>query len=236
MASNLVCLNLASENQYVFKRFGSLVEYTPCPYAGDARVYCAPEWEPLTPFIENVDRLVPSLDRFVDQIEALNLDIFVVEVRQADSIYELRSFAALLHGLLYALNHRDPNRIEPLEHNIMSMDWDFLYKEERFFVPTFAPFYPPNHPRNSRNHGSAFILFQSDHAFSRRGINSKSPDRPNVSLWVYGLFRQAGMDYSMRLVTQRPKAERYVKPFRVDDEPIRWWQEDFQHLLNYQGP
>jgi hypothetical protein len=110
------------------------------------------------------------------------------------------------------------------------MSWDFVYRGTKFFVPTFAPFYHPNHPRYSHHEGTAFIVFQPDHCFDRHEINSKSPDRHKITETVRDLFEKGGVPYDVELVVHSIKAVRYIKPLLISDSPVRWWERDVKDV------
>ncbi len=208
------------------RRFGRLLGKTFCPYALGANIRFAPPWRPQLSVEENTLRLLPRLDRFVASGEARGWDMFVVEVRGTEAIKTLQSFAGLLNRVLHTLAKADPNRKAELTERITEKEWDFVYGGVRFFVPTFAPFYNRAHARYSHDENSAFIAFQPDHCFSRHGIDSKSPDRRQLSESIKEMFERGGVAYDFELVVNSVKALRYVKRQSVADEPVRWWEYD----------
>lgn len=208
----------------VRRRFSRLVHRTACPYARNARIIYAPPWEPQLSVEENTARAVPFLDLFVAHSATLCLDLFVMEVRNDPAVGDIGAMAQVLYRILGTLSQADPARVEQLTEGITTKEWDFVYRGERLFVPVFAPFYSANHPRYSHVPGSAYLVFQGDGSFKRRRISSRNPNRKQLTADIARLFLNGGFTYEVTLVTHPFKAARYLKPLRLSDEPIYWWE------------
>jgi len=165
-----------------------------------------------------------DLNVFVEDSASQALDLFVIEIRDRTLTSTLPAFAKTLRDVLFAFAERDPLRSQLLTEGIESPEWNFDYRGVDFFVPTFAPFYPPEHTRYSQDELSAFIVLQPDHSFSRRGINSQSPHRERLTSQTRDLFESMGYQYNVNLITGTPKALRYVHPVDPFGTPIRWWE------------
>ena len=94
-----------------------------------------------------------------------------------------------------------------------------------FFISTFSPFYPPDHPRHSPRHDSAFIFLQPEISFDHHGVTASNPKRWSIKESIRANFEKRLSRYSVELVEQPIEALKYVKPFKVDGEPVRWWSE-----------
>lgn len=209
----------------VAQRFEALVKNTHCPFAIGANISFASEWDLKLTTEENTLALLPEFDKFIEHGQKAGVDMFVIEVRDRKYIKDIRTFAALLRSILYTLHQLDPMGDGNLTDNITSMEWDFTYRNVRFFVPTFAPFYDSSHARYSHQKESAFIVFQPDHSFDRHGISSKKPNRQKITETVRMLFEKGGVSYNLNLVSGSVKAVRYIKPHLTGDSPIKWWED-----------
>lgn len=205
-------------------RFNRLVQATCCPFAKTARTALCPTWEPSRGAQQNIVTVVRWLDDFVAHAEQNELDLLVIEIRAVRYTRTLGSFVRLFRRILFEAAKRDPLRTEPLTNGIESLEWDFEYRGTPFFIPVFAPFYPDSHTRWSRDSKSAFILFQPDHSFGRRGINSRSPHRGRVTEQSRRRCVRAGHQYNVDLISGTPKAVRYIHPIDPFGTPVRWWE------------
>lgn len=209
----------------VDQRFRVLVNRTCCPYAKVANIRYAPKWDQSRTIRENVLALLPYLDQFVERSEEEELDMFVIEVRDNKFIKDINAFASLVYNVLDILHEVDPTSEGTFTDGITSMEWDFVYRNVEFFIPTFTPFYDSNHIRYSHQKDSAFIAFQPDHCFDRHGINSKNPNRRQITEKVRERFEKAGIEYDVSLVSGSIKAVRYIKPLKTGQSLIRWWED-----------
>lgn len=207
----------------VEKRFKILLANTRCPYAETAVIRYAPLWNADLPIEENILSCIPHLNEFVAHGKNEGLDVFVIEVLDQSYIHQIDSFSRLLNCVLLTLRNTDPTHTGRLNENITTLEWDFIYRDVEFFVPTFAPFYKSNHTRYSHVEKSAFIMLQPDHCFDRRGINSKNPERQLISQRVKARFEKAGYQYDTKLVTGTPKAVRYIHPLEIGQDWVKWW-------------
>jgi FPC/CPF motif-containing protein YcgG len=204
-------------------KFGELVARIACPYALGASYVLAPEWKDGEVFAVAMERLAKSFDAFLTEASSRRSDLLVFAITKAEYITVLSAFASIFCRTLDALASRDPTRTVSLRSGILSRDWDFTYRGEPFFVPTFAPFYPENHPRHSWSRDIAFIVFQGDYAFDRRGVQGDRPFRRRISESVERAFRKAGCPYELTRVVDWVKSERYVHPLADIDSPVHWW-------------
>lgn len=204
-------------------RFERIIRRTACPYAAGALIRYAPKWIANLSPEQNTVRYQPDLDRFIETGARDALDMFVIEVRGVDDIHSLEGFSEILYRVLFTFHNLDPHRTGALTDGITTLDWDFVYRGVRFFIPTFAPFYDTQHPRYSHHAPSAFIVLQPDHCFTRRGICRNSPSRELTAQGIRDAFAERGSPYDVHLVSGSPKAERYIKPLKVGDPPVRWW-------------
>ena len=211
-------------------RFSALQTVSLCPYAKSAKVAYAPEWDCNLSVKNNVLRLVPHLARFTDSAQEEGLDMFVVEVQDKRYIKSLSAFASLLRRVLFVLRESDEFSSAPLLEGVLDKHWNFQFRGTKLFVPTFAPLYRADHPRFSHEESSAFLVFQPDHCFTRRGITSTSSSRSTITTVVKDLYEKAGYSYDVVLVSKTPKAARYIHPLLPGEPWVRWWDSVYSGL------
>lgn len=209
------------------ERFATLVNSTHCPYAREAKVHFAPSWDSRKTVEENVTVLLPALERFALYESKKDGDMFVVGVSDIKYTRSIYTLAKLLNHALHAIYASDLTSKGELTDGITTMEWDFTFKKNRFFIPVFAPFYDKTHARYSFHSHTAFIVFQPDDCFSRHNITSDNPSRREITLHVKSLFEKGGVNYDLSLVADSPKALRYLKPYNVGGKPIKWWEETY---------
>jgi hypothetical protein len=209
----------------VEQRFKVLIDNTCCPYAADVKFRCSPEWDSSRTVRENILLLLPSFDDFIEYGEEKCLDMFVVEIRDSRYINNVHTLASLLHSILSNLHKVDPVSKWNLTDGITTMEWNFIYRGVKLFVPTFAPFYGRDHTRYSHQPESAFVVLQPDHSFSRRNINSKSPDRHLITGKAKARCEKMGYKYDADLVSGTPKAVRYIHPLVLGQDSVKWWED-----------
>jgi hypothetical protein len=214
--------NLSSSNRGAAERFDLLASRTRCPFALGCHAWCAPDWNPDLSSATNVARSVLEFARFDGELASRTLDLFVSEVAGPD-ISDLSSLARYLRSFLSAIQRLVPGTTDEWMDGIESRSWDFVFLRRRYFVLTFAPFYPSRNPRYSCQEGHGFIVLQPDETFARHNISQSNPLRHEISTRVRDLFVGDGFDYDLELVTKHPKAERYIKPIRAGEHPVRWW-------------
>lgn len=209
------------------QRFEILREKTCCLYADSAVAVFAPGWNPVLSAKENVLQILPRFNEFVSKGEKGNLDMFVIEIQDKNYIHNITSFTSLFHRIIFLLRENDPTNNNPLTDGIMTLEWNFVYKGVKFFIPTFAPFYKTNHTRYSHLEESAFIILQPDHSFDRRGINSRNPGRHRITEKTKAKCEKLGYKYDVSLVSRTPKAVRYIHPITLGQSFIEWWDEAY---------
>ena len=105
MVSNLNYYNLGPDNFGVAERLSYLVNATPCPFARDSRIWCAPEWKPLLTLEVNLSTVATHFNQFLDLHQTQGIDIFAVEVAPTFLDFPKRAHLANsdLLGTIYAL-------------------------------------------------------------------------------------------------------------------------------------
>jgi hypothetical protein len=194
----------------------SQVRRSPCPYARAAQLRFA---RPVSwPF--GLSELHATRDELAafSRDDATDLaDTLVLPVLRAARL-DLHEWAVLLKDLLSAIHDGTTDPVD--SHDDPA--WDFEYGGVRYFVMVLAPLYPENHPRTSGLANTGLILFHPERAFRKFGISSSLEDRLGLSRRIQKIFEQSGRPYDLRLVTDVPKSQRYLKPLEGGGPPVDW--------------
>jgi hypothetical protein len=106
----------------------------------------------------------------------------------------------------------------------------FEFSKITYFITTFAPCYPENHPRYTFGVKNSYILFQPEVSFA---LHDLPYDTPNTS-WdnpvtvrdkIRVAYKNAGRNYHIRETTHYPMAFDMIRPLNKDstNEIIEWW-------------
>jgi hypothetical protein len=205
------------------REFESLRRSTRCPFARAARlVGCSLAGRGTLD--RRIRRLVPFLLRMTNEGREKRLDGFILQVPSQGFATDLGTFSKTVNRTLRVLATHDPTGGDCFAtRDVVADDWQFSFNGTRFFVTTFAPFYGPWHSRYSGRKDSAFIYFQPEYSFDHHGISAANPDRERLKERVRRAFKEGGVGYSIALVRQPIEAYKYVKPLKVGDPPVEWW-------------
>lgn len=208
------------------ERFRPLMANTSCPFAQQAKIWGAPDYDEQADVATNVSRIAAVLTRFCRVARSEELDGFVIRLTSPTHIREIHSFAGAFHHILVELGRQ--NKINGLENsmekNILTNEWRFTFSDVSFFITTFAPFYRGDHPRFSWCNKSAFIFMQPEFSFDVHGIHENNPKRETIKIGIRDEFSKSTIGYSSNLVEQPMEALKYVKPLYSDSHPVRWWE------------
>lgn len=139
----------------------------------------------------------------------------------------------MFQKILRYLSDHDPAKrhcmsVSPSQINKAS--WVFEFDRVTFFITTFTPHYPENHPRYahaSRNY--CHILFQPDISFLRHNLSDDTPetnwDHPKTNRdKIRVAFRDHGRDYPIRPTIYYPQAQDMIRPLSNDlNDLVQWW-------------
>jgi YqcI/YcgG family len=202
-------------------QFENLRATTKCPFARVARLVGG-SLSGRGGLERRILRLVPSLVRMTRDGRHRRLDGFVVHV-PARLGSDLDRFCQTFNRILRILALHDPTGYNCFEADILGEDWQFSFNETRFFVTAFGSFYESNHSRFSGRNDSGFIYFQPEYSFDHHGISSSNPDRERLKKRIRDGFALSGAPYDVGLIRQPIEAYKYVKPLRIGDPPVQWW-------------
>lgn len=208
------------------EKFRPLISDTLCPFAQQAKVWGAPDYDECRDVAHNIARIAPVLDRFCRVASSEKLDGFVIRLTSPEHIRDIRSFTRIFHEILTELGRANKQNgfHDALEEDIFTNKWRFKFSNVSFFIITFAPFYRGDHPRFSWCSESAFIFMQPEFSFDAHGIHINNPKRKSIKNGIRDEFSRSTIGYSSRLVEQPIEALKYVKPLDVDAPPIMWWE------------
>lgn len=210
------------------QHFRPLIANTLCPFAQQAKVWGAPDYDDRMDAAHNVSRIAPVLARFCRVARSQGLDGFVIRLTSLAHIRDIHSFSCVFHAILADLGRINKTNgfHNALEDEILSERWRFTFSNISFFITTFGPFYRGDHPRFSWCSKSAFVFMQPEFSFDAHGIHIDNPKRDSIKFGIREEFSRNTIGYSAKLVEQPMEALKYVKPLNIDGPSVRWWEMD----------
>lgn len=213
------------------KRFENIVKSTHCIFATTAKIWSSPVFNQKFSIEENLKLSCEVLSRFNRCAEYEGLDGFVIEILGHEYGDSIQNLSKTVNKVLRYLSDNDPSAVNCMNENIIDPKWRFSFGGVTFFITTFAPCYPINHPRYSHNDGSTFIFLQPEFSFDHHGIHRENPKRESIKERVRENFKKNNSEYNVSLVQQNIEVYKYVKPIHKDEPPIAWWEtRQLQHI------
>ncbi len=208
-------------------RFSKVAESTMCPFAKKSFLEFADEWEEKLSFEENMARVAVELKKFTEECEELGLDGFVMEAKGEEYSKDIPALSAFLRNTLKTLQKYDEQGQHPMDRDIAGKDWQFSFNSVNLFITTFAPFYPKESPRYSFTDDSVFVFFQPNSSFNTHIVNpANDPRTIKLKQNIRKSFEDDGRPYDQNIVDSPVEAVKYIKPLRVGDAEVRWWEND----------
>lgn len=198
---------------------------TECLFARQARLVTGHAWREAESFQSNLERQAAALASFTRTMEAQHHDGFCIEL-PAEYGATVDTLAVTVNRVLRGLAALDPSRDDCFREPVETERWRFRFGGEIFFVVTFASCYGEDHARFTFGVDQTLILLLSDHAFSRYC----PPGQERIPAFIRDRIRvayaQAGRIYDMTHVLSPIEAHRFVKPLRLRQPSVRWWEHD----------
>ncbi|CAF0871812.1 unnamed protein product [Adineta ricciae] len=225
--------HLNASQSSLFHEFHRIQNKSDCIFAKRARCWNAPHWLDTISVEDNCERLLPNFILFCAFVQEVSIDGYVIEIPHNDLTATLEDFGQILKKVLRYLSDHDPAKrhcMSVAPERIGQKGWVFQFDRVTFFITTFAPHYPENHPRYA--HGSkkyCHILFQPEISFLRHNLPDDTPetnwsqpittrDKTRVA------FREHGREYPIRPTIYYPPAHDIIRPLSNDlDDIIEWW-------------
>lgn len=208
-------------------RFQGIIENSACVFAHRSINISAPRWNTERDLQFNLRNIRASFYRFVELSSELELDGFIIEIPEAIAGTNLTKMGGLLHHILRDFSEHDPANENCMSEEIESPQWWFKANGQRVVVLVFASFYDSTHPRHTGGLPFSYILFQPIHTFERRARNEVLEISTEARERIRAVFAAQGRPYDETISLSSFEAYKFLKPMRVGEAPIRWWQ------LNY---
>ena len=108
--------------------------------------------------------------------------------------------------------------------------WVFEFNKVTFFITTFAPFYPQDHPRYAHGADNSYILFQPELSFAFHDLPSDTPETnwdvpKTVRDRIRVAFKDAGRRYTVPDSIYHPMVEEMIRPVKETDDFYKWWKK-----------
>jgi hypothetical protein len=101
--------------------------------------------------------------------------------------------------------------------------WWLTFNGHPLFLATFAACYGPASSRYSFGADRTYFFFQTLESFLRRHDRRTNRLPESARERIREAFRGAGRPYDLAITLSPLEAERFVKPLRLGDPPVRWW-------------
>lgn len=208
----------------VVQRFRDIQMRTECTFAATSIMWGCPDWNQDQELEGNVDRVLPTLRVFTEVSEKNELDGLVLELPGTYGATVERLAGATRRVLRHISDH-DPAGPDCMAEEIEDPRWWFSFGGQKLFLLTFGPCYPPTSSRYGFQTDRAYIIFQPIHCFSRRISDGAAHKSRQARSQMRRRFEEAGRPYDLSITLSPLEADRYVKPARLGDPPVRWWKE-----------
>ncbi|ELU13897.1 hypothetical protein CAPTEDRAFT_202541 [Capitella teleta] len=215
-------------NSPVLLNFEPLKAQSQCLFARKAKLWGSRVWKNDRSLGENTFRNLATLVQFTVVAPSIGLQGFLFELPENFGS-SLQIFSNAVLHVLSTISSYDPTGVNCMaDPNIETPKWVFQFNKVTFFVTSFAPFYPPSHPRHSFGCKFCYILLQPEFSFAQLDIPFDTPetqwDNPkSVRDRTRVAFRDAGRPYHVRDTVSYPMVHDVVRGMN-DHEVVRWWK------------
>lgn len=207
------------------QNFSSIQERTQCIFAAASKLWGPLNWDQQNSIVSNVNRSMPLFKEFIIQGEKLCLDGFVIELSNISYGNTLSALCRTTKQVLQAIWEQDPLQQPDWLHGIDSPGWFYSFAGQRLFIFATGPCYDAASSRFAYGCTSTFLLFQPEHSFRRR---ESPPGSHQISAGHRQIIRTGfdaiGQTYDLSITLGAIEAFRFVKPLKLGDPPIRWWE------------
>ena len=155
-----------------------------------------------------------------------------VQILQLFDLISFQTFGSCVLRVLNHLSKRDPSGYHCMSRYLERRGWVFRFQQCTFFVTTFAPCYPSEHPRYGFESESCFLLFQPEVSFAQHDLPPDTAltnwDQPKtVRDRIRVAFREDGREYMIRqnATVTYPMVWEIVRPVDKWCNFFRWWDE-----------
>ncbi|MFI1508576.1 YqcI/YcgG family protein [Streptomyces sp. NPDC020597] len=207
--------------------FAPIKQYTACPFAGGARLWGAPAYQPSLSIRENLRSSLPLLASFtrVAQKEILDGFLYAFPVSVFGStLDDLCRLVKTFVSFLVANDPLDP-RVFAREEATRA-EWRFSFGGEEYFVNVFSPLYRHDHSRYT--HGvsdTIFIMLQPEKSFHLQIPKDRYHATRDM---IRGKFDDTLQGYELDDL----EAHRFVLPRTHGDPPVRWYDlQEFEESI-----
>lgn len=173
---------------------------------------------------ENVVASIGAFSTFASKSSVLRIDAFVFEIVDADGDYSYEAHSRGVLRILRTLSDADPVRsggclADP--RDLEGRTWHFNWNRKYFFVTTFGPCYPKEHPRHSFGSRLTFVVLQPGESFTRWRVT------PKIRHAIHDAYSRAGCPIFYSRLTN---AGICVPPIHKSQcgsktQPHRWWNQ-----------
>jgi FPC/CPF motif-containing protein YcgG len=205
-------------------RFAAAIAESSCTFASSASLLDAPVLQSSASASEIVGALIPALQDLASaDVETENWQGAVVAFADRAAGDTIEAAAWTVRRTLEAIADVNQDAAESLRRDVTAPEWWYVFAGCELLVITFAPVYPPEHPRHSPS-DETFLLFQPHRAFSARRPPGSQHFPQGTKRVIRDAYRAAGRPYDTALADSKREAHKFVKPLTIGAPPVRWWE------------
>ncbi|KAL4221693.1 hypothetical protein ACF0H5_019948 [Mactra antiquata] len=212
------------------QRFKTISVNSNCSFARKAKLWGSPAWQEGLTLEDNIYRLIPMFLKFTVYCVHDKLDAFLIELPCDEYSTSIEKFGDAIYRVLKTLSDNDPGEMYCMNKSyIGKRGWVFEFNKITFFITTFAPFYPEDHPRYSFGADNSYILFQPELSFAFHDLPSDTPhtnwEEPvTVRDKIRVAFKDAGRPYKIPDSIYHPMSDEILRPIKETDSIYEWWK------------
>ncbi|XP_045163543.2 uncharacterized protein LOC123527890 [Mercenaria mercenaria] len=212
------------------QRFETIKQNSNCVFARKAKLWGSPPWNYELNLDGNIYRLLPMLLKFTIKCSSQKLDAFLIELPGKIYGENVQDFGDGIYKVLKVISDNDPAKIHCMNKSyIDKRGWVFEFNKVTFFITTFAPFYPENHPRYAFGAKDCYILLQPEMSFAFHDLPPDTTetnwDQPQtVRDKIRVAFKDAGRSYYIPDSVYSPMVFEILRPISEQDSSYEWWK------------
>jgi len=202
-----------------------IVETTSCPFAKRAEVIHASVEDKGSQFDNIAYDIIGRVHSYIAREYDESSDGLFIEAPAEAFGQTVDDLASTFMQLVDTIaKTEDVNTAGTLE-DIETPHWQLTVGGVRFFTIVFSPVYDESHPRHSPDPNKVQLFLQPESSFSRHiKSDDGSPQNLAMKQGVRRAFALSGRPYDPELAASALEAEKYIKPEKIGQVPVRWWK------------
>ena len=154
------------------------------------------------------------------------VDVYLVAFEDEKRGRTLEALCKTTRELFNVLSEADPAGKHCMSKTIDDPAWIFSFAGRDFYPIATAPCYPEGSSRYNGGAPSTYIMFLAKEAFSRRYPKGHSELLTKSREAIRQKHASQGRQYDVSISLGDQECYKVIKPLKVGDVPVRWWEGD----------